>query len=262
MVEVNDRIVDNAPHRPLTDRSPALRCRCDGANIHIRDLMASRQNRVDPSGDLRRATGRGLLTGNRGCLVDTTGEVVRYQRGALWISCVTEWRGRRQPLAAVGRWTPLFFLDEAVALAAGHRPCAYCRRFAYNSYVEAIRASDGDGRRLNATALNRRLAGERSSSPGAPSAARPGLARGEARQTWPAELSTLPTGTVFIEDAGTAMLVTDDHVAAFSFDGWSHRALRPEAGVVQVLTPPTSVAALRHGYVPLLHPSTRTPPAS
>ena len=217
--------------------------------------MASRQNRVDPWGDLQRANSRGLLTGNRGCLVDTSGDIVRYQRGALWISCVTEWRGRRQPLAVVGRWTPLFFLDEAVALAAGHRPCAYCRRHAYNSYVEAIRASDGDGGRLNATALNRRLADERSSGPGAPHSARQGLARGEGRQTWPAELCRLPTGTVFIDDGGAATLLANDHVAAFSFDGWSHRTPRPATSVVQVLTPPTSVAALRHGYVPLLHPS-------
>ena len=220
-----------------------------------------RQNRVDPWGDLHRSTGRGQLTGNRGCLVDTNGEIVRYQRGALWISCVTEWRGRRQPLAAVGRWTPLFFLDEAVALAAGHRPCAYCRRDAYNSYVDAIRASDIDGHSLNATALNRRLADERSSGPGAPSAARRGLARGKGRQTWPAELATLPTGTVFIDDRGAAMLAVNDHVAAFTFEGWSHRTPGPATSVVQVLTPPTSVAALRHGYVPMLHPSALEPTA-
>ncbi len=87
-----------------------------------------RRNRVDPFGDLHAAPERGLFTGNRGCLVDDAGDVVRHHRGRLWITCRLEFRGWRQPLAAPHHWTPLFFLDEAVALAAGHRPCAFCRR--------------------------------------------------------------------------------------------------------------------------------------
>jgi hypothetical protein len=90
-----------------------------------------RRNRIDPFGDLHAVAARGLFTGNRGCLVDDHGGVVRHHRGALWITCVTAWRGRRIGLARPGRWTPVFFLDEAVALAAGHHPCDYCRRDAY-----------------------------------------------------------------------------------------------------------------------------------
>ena len=115
---------------------------------------------------------------------------------------------------------------------------------------------------MNATALNRRLAGERSSGPRAPSTTRRGLTRGIGRQTWPAQLSTLPTGAVFVDQSGTAMMVANDYVAAFSFDGWGLHTSRPRASIVQVLTPPASLAALAHGYVPLLHPSALGPPRS
>ncbi len=87
-----------------------------------------RRNRVDPWGDLHATADRGLLTGNRGCLVDSDEQVVRHHAGRLWIACVLDLRGRRVGLARPGRWTPLFFLDDAVALAAGHRPCGFCRR--------------------------------------------------------------------------------------------------------------------------------------
>ena len=97
-----------------------------------------RRNRVDPWGDLHAARGRGLFTGNRGCLVDDGGEVVRHHRSSLWIACLTSYRGWRWPLADPGRWTPIFFLDDAVALAAGHRPCGLCRRDDHRSYRDAV----------------------------------------------------------------------------------------------------------------------------
>ncbi|MGH8965176.1 MAG: hypothetical protein ACRDXB_07575, partial [Actinomycetes bacterium] len=92
------------------------------------------RNRVDPFGDLHAVPHRGMFTGNRGCLVDDAANVVRHHRGELWIACVTAFRGRRVGLARPGRWTPVFFLDDAVALAAGHRPCGECRYAAYRSY--------------------------------------------------------------------------------------------------------------------------------
>src|SRR5262245_38374369 len=120
-----------------------------------------RRNRVDPFGDLHAASGRGLLTGNRGILVDSHERVVRHHASVLWIACVTEFRGWRWPLAAPGHWTPIFFLDDAVALAAGHRPCALCRRDAYRSYRDAVTRAVGSPTPLLASELNRRLADER-----------------------------------------------------------------------------------------------------
>ena len=93
-----------------------------------------RRNRADPWGDLHAVSARGLFTGNRGCIVDEHEQVVRHHRSStLWITCLTEFRDWRVPLARPNRWTPIFFLDDAVALAAGHRPCATCRRDMYRS---------------------------------------------------------------------------------------------------------------------------------
>src|SRR5438445_4316692 len=115
-----------------------------------------RRNRVDPWGDLHAVSARGLFTGNRGCIVDEREQVVRHHRSStLWITCLTEFRDWRVPLARPNRWTPIFFLDDAVALAAGHRPCATCRRDMYRSYRDAVDPA------LRAVELDRRLTTER-----------------------------------------------------------------------------------------------------
>jgi hypothetical protein len=207
-----------------------------------------RRNRVDPYGDLHACRGRGLFTGNRGCLVDVDGRVVRHHTSALWIVCVTEFRGRRHPLAEPGRWTPLFFLDDAVALAAGHRPCGECRRPAYRSYRQAVTVAEGSARPLLAFELDRRLVAERHHRGR-------GLDRAGDRQLWAADIDQLPAGSVILGPDAEPRLVLDDRLMAFTFDGWSAPIDRPGRGAVRVLTPPTSVAALRHGFRPVLHPS-------
>src|SRR5919204_769163 len=91
-----------------------------------------RQNRVTPLGELIPHPSRGLVYGNRGCLHDDARRIRRPFAGKRWIACRLEFRGRRQmPLLQPGRYTELFFLDDATALAAGHRPCAECRREDY-----------------------------------------------------------------------------------------------------------------------------------
>ena len=116
----------------------------------------TRRNRVDPWGDLHADPTRGLFTGNRGPLVDDERHIVRHHAATyLWIICRLRFRDWRHPLDEPHRWTPLFFLDDAVALAAGHRPCAFCRRDDYLAY------RDGVDPRLRATELDRRLSGER-----------------------------------------------------------------------------------------------------
>ena len=95
------------------------------------------QNRVTPLGELITSSARGLVYGNRGCLHDEQGRIRRRYAVKRWIACQLEFRGRRRsPLMAPGRYTELFFLDEATALAAGHRPCAECRR---SDYTELTR---------------------------------------------------------------------------------------------------------------------------
>ena len=210
----------------------------------------TRRNRVDPWGDLHAVSARGTFTGNRGCLVDDDGAIVRHHRSTtLWITCRTSFRGWRHPLDAPHVWTPLFFLDDAVALAAGHRPCATCRREDYRAYRDAVAAADGGPPPL-AAELDRRLTAER-------------LRRGRGfdrradRRLWTADVDDLPDATVVVHD-GAAAIVVGDAVRSFTFDGWAPARARPRASTVEVLTPPTSVAALQAGFVPTLHPSATT----
>jgi hypothetical protein len=198
-------------------------------------------NRMTPSGVPEADPARGLFMGNRGCLVDRRGRLVRHWRGERWITCLLQFKGRRRrPLMAPGRYTELFFLDEATALAAGHRPCAECRR----ADLEAFRAAwlevhPGDAGRLEV--LDHRLHEQRT-------AARPrrAAARG------------LPDGAMVVA-GGAPWLVHRGSLLAWSHGGYTaQRPLPP--GRVQVLTPPSAVAVLAAGWQPVLHPSAEAPP--
>jgi methylphosphotriester-DNA--protein-cysteine methyltransferase len=210
-----------------------------------------RRNRVDPWGDLHAVPDRGLFTGNRGCVVDDHERVVRHHASALWIICRTEYRGWRVALARPRRWTPLFFLDDAVGLAAGHRPCATCRRDDYTAYRDAVGRALGRSTPVLASELNDRLRAER-----LPRGR--GLDRAGDRVVWTAAYDGLPDGTVVIDEAGEARLVLADRLLRFRFGGWTAPVARPTgARTATVLTPPTSVAALAHGFRPCLHDSAR-----
>jgi hypothetical protein len=209
-----------------------------------------RRNRVDPWSDLHAVSARGLFTGNRGCVVDDRERVVRHHGSQLWIVCALEFRGWRWPLARPKRWTPLFFLDDAVALAAGHRPCATCRRDAYDAYRDAVTRAVGARAPLLASQLNQRLHLERHR-------AGRGLARAGDRITWTARYAELPDGAIVVAADGGCQLVLGPRLLRFSFAGWADATPRPARGDATVLTPPTSVAALSHGYPPVLHPSAR-----
>ncbi|NNL85291.1 MAG: hypothetical protein HKP27_06540 [Myxococcales bacterium] len=207
-----------------------------------------RRNRVDPWGDLFAVSARGLFTGNRGCVVDDEERVVRHHGSSLWITCKTEFRDWRWPLARPKRWTPLFFLDEAVALAAGHRPCGFCRRDDYHRYRDAVGRAAGVSKPLLATELNKRLAAERLRRGR-------GLVRATDRRLWSAPYAELPDGTVVADRDGAARLKRAGMLFRFDFEGWTAPVAFSAEQTAAVLTPPTSVAALRHGYSATLHPS-------
>jgi hypothetical protein len=192
-----------------------------------------------------------MFTGNRGCLVDASGDLVRHHRGNLWITCLTSFRDWRHPLDEPRTWTPLFFLDDGVALAAGHRPCGLCRPDAYTSFRDALTRALGRDEPLRAVEMNQSLAVQRLGLGS-------GIDRAGDRKLWTAPFAELPDGAVVVDDVGEARLVVDDRTLAFRHCGWRSPRARPTRCDARVLTPPTSVAALRHGFDPVLHPSSRS----
>ncbi|MGR8949464.1 MAG: hypothetical protein ACU84Q_15570, partial [Gammaproteobacteria bacterium] len=159
-----------------------------------------RRNRVDPWGDLHAVSARGLFTGNRRCVVNDHEQVVRHHGTQLWIICKTEYKDWRWPLARPKRWTPLFFLDDAVALAAGHRPCALCRRGDYRAYRDAVGRAMGRDTALLASELNAMLKTERLRRGR-------GMERAGDRILWRAPLHELPAGTVIVDDENCPRLL-------------------------------------------------------
>jgi hypothetical protein len=210
-------------------------------------LTMPRQNRVTPFSDLVADPARGLVYGNRGCLHDGQGTIRRRYAGKRWISCRLEFRGwRRGQLLRPGRFTELFFLDEATAFAAGHRPCALCRNGDYRRFL-ALWHGLHPGDDAGADALDARLHAERVDT---------GAAGAPGQQRFNAALETLPDGTFVVRDE-TAFLVRGDRLLRWTPAGYDAPTTRPR-GPATVLTPPSLVAALREGWegvVPLLHPS-------
>ncbi len=193
------------------------------------------RNRVTPTGEIVAIALRGAWLGNRGILHEGT-DVVRLHRSPLWIICTLRHKDWRLPQWQPGHFTVLFFHDEAVALAAGHRPCALCRRDAYNKYRQAW-ASARATALPSAKDLDRQLQGER-------------MVRGTRRRryhhsTWTA----LPPGTFAFVDGGPA-LVLADAVVPWTTEGYGPARSRPHTGEVEVITPPSSVGALQAGYRP------------
>ena len=200
----------------------------------------ARQNRVTPEGAIVANPARGLFTGNRGILCDEAGAMRWPWRHKAWICCVLSWKGNRQPLEDAHRWTPLFFLDEAVALSAGHRPCAYCRRADYERFRAAWGAVFGVV--PTAKAMDAALHAARV------------VPRLGAKNVHDAAVESLPDG-VFIRHGARPALVLGGHLLPWSASGYGQPTARPASGRVTVLTPAPTVAILQAGYRPTLHPS-------
>jgi hypothetical protein len=209
------------------------------------DRPSPLQNRVLPTGEIVAHPGRGLLMGNRGCIHQPDGRLGTSRwRSKLWIACVLDWRGRRRDPMPPGRWTALFFLDEVTSLAAGHRPCAYCRRADYRSFTESWRMAAGLAERPRATFMDSVLHAERVES------------RTRRQRTRPALVADLPDG-VLVRRApdGDPMLLFCGDLLPWSFTGYGPS--QPVSGnmTVHLLTPPSTAAVLAAGYRPMIHPS-------
>jgi hypothetical protein len=206
------------------------------------------QNRVTPFGELIATPARGLVYGNRGCLHDGEGRIRRRYAVKRWIACRLRFRGwHRSPLLQPGKFTELFFLDEATAFAAGHRPCALCRREDYTRF-SSIWQEIHPGE-TGADAMDARLHEERVDP----------TSRGQRHHPLPSE--ALPNGA-FVAKGAAAYLVVDGTLLRWTPFGYEGTEQTPADGSA-LITPPSLIDVLRRGWepvVPLFHPSAGTQP--
>ena len=198
------------------------------------------QNRVTPTGEIIATPHRGMFTGNRGIIHDPkTKTLTRRWASRAWLTCACEFRGRRRAVMGGRSWTELFFLDEATALAAGHRPCFYCRRDDANRFRAAWEQGNGvaslSARELDATLHRERLDGGR-----------------KRRHELPMPPQQLPDGAMLQEGAQIHLMV-QGRALAWTPGGYREADTAFEGALL--LTPPSTLRALAAGYRPVLHPS-------
>ncbi len=205
-----------------------------------------RQNRVTPFGTIIATPERGTVMGNRGRLHDEQGNIRRIWQVKRWLLCVLEFRGRQRVVMAPNRYTELFFLDEATGFAAGHRPCAECRHGRYIAFRDAWTAGNPQlvgAERVTADELDAQLHAER-------------LEPARARRKFRAKLDELPDGVFITRNGGErASLLWRGRLLEWSPAGYKQHRAHLGAEEVDVLTPQSTVAAIRAGYVPEVHPS-------
>ena len=180
-----------------------------------------RQNRVTPFGKIIATPERGTLMGNRGLLHDGDGQIRRDWRLKRWIHCVLEFKGRHRQVMTPGRYTELFFLDEATALAAGHRPCAECLCSRYNDFRAAWIAGNPrliGSDRVSAELIDDVLHADRMEANGS-------------KHLFAAELDRLPDGVFVSVEArpDQAFLIQGQSLLAWSPGGYVERLARGEA---------------------------------
>jgi hypothetical protein len=203
-----------------------------------------RQNRVTPFGEIIATPERGTFMGNRGVLHDSEGQVQRAWAVKRWLVCVLEFRGRQRTVMTPNRYTELFFLDEATALAAGHRPCAECRHRSFLAFCQAWKRvhPDSDSPRPTADEMDLQLHIER-------------VAADRSKRSFVAALDELPDGVFVTLEGEQAYLVWHDRLLGWTPGGYEDHRPRPKGATARVLTPPSTVDVIRAGYVPQVHAS-------
>jgi hypothetical protein len=198
------------------------------------------QNRVTPAGDIIATPHRGMFTGNRGIIHDpATKTLTRRWASQAWLTCVCEFRGRRRDVMGTRSWTELFFLDEATALAAGHRPCFYCRRADADRFRAAWEKGNGAANML-APEIDAVLHRERLDH------------RAKRLHPLPMPVEKLPDGAM-LQQGNESFAIVQGRSLVWSPAGY--RQAQTALQDVILLTPPSTLRALLAGYRPALHPS-------
>lgn len=189
------------------------------------------QNRVQPTGEILATSMRGRFMGNRGILHDEHQNLgpARWRHKA-WVCCVLSFKNRRRTVMQPNNYTELFFLDEAVAFAAGHRPCAECRRADYNRFRDAL------GLTPPITKFDALLHTARA------------IPRSYGQRRYRADIKELPEGAFILDDAGLAHLVRADKLVPYTPAGYGTPVTRRKTGCVTVITPRPLIQAVQAGY--------------
>jgi hypothetical protein len=199
------------------------------------------QNRVTPTGDIIATAHRGMFTGNRGIIHDPATKTLLKKRWSspAWITCVCEFRGWRRKVMGGRSWTELFFLDEATAFAAGHRPCFFCRRDDANRFRAAWEEGNGV-KGIRAREIDGVLHGER-------------LDRGKKRlHLLSMPVRQLPDGAM-VQAGEESFLILQGRALQWSMAGYRETEAAIENALL--LTPPSTLRAFSAGYRLVLHPS-------
>jgi hypothetical protein len=192
------------------------------------------QNRVNPNGEICLSPERGSLMGNRGCLHDDNQRIVAKSKRDAWVTCLLQFKERQRKLMQPGQYTELFFLDEVTALAAGHRPCAECRREQYKAFLAAWPAPGARADDVDVVLKRERASGRRPSV---------------------SKLGGLPDGVMVKESAsGLFYLLREGKAWHWAFRGYSKaQDIDSLSGKFVILTPLSTVEALNNGYRPEIH---------
>ena len=209
------------------------------------------QNRVSPFNVLEAVPEYGLLMGNRGILHDADQRVgTSGWKHKRWVCCVLSFKGRKRKLMAPGRYTELFFLDEAVSLAVGHRPCKECRKLAFEAFAAAWRRANGIGEceKVGADDIDSALHLSR-------------VAPGRKQVRFVNVLGALPDGAMFSfpDEPYHAWLAWRGSIHRWTHGGYVEARVADPLSTVDVITPLRTVEVLRAGYKPNVHPSAVRP---
>lgn len=205
----------------------------------------SRQNRVTPFGEIIATPARGTLMGNRGCLHNGDKQVIKSSARVQWITCALKFKAIRRSLMTPGDYTELFFLDEATALTAGHRPCAHCRGDRYKAFKAAwnLGVLGSPGAQTSVRDIDDILKGERHTNP-------------LKRCTYRARLAEVPDGAMTSRDQ-IVWLKWQGRLHRWAPEGYAPGEQVDLEDFADVLTPPSIVKVLQAGYLPEIHPSAR-----
>ncbi len=200
------------------------------------------QNRVTPFGDIIQTPERGAWTGNRG-VIHKNKAIIRPFRTTAWITCLLEYKNMRREVMTENRWTELFFLDEATAFAAGHRPCAFCRHIDFKRFKSLWLTANKNRYSLNdekMTSIDAILQAERIDAAGK-------------KKTYFERLENLPSGVMIVHENKKPVLYWEGRLLEWSPGGYINTRFIENNVMVKVLTPESVVRVFRLGYIPQIH---------